>query len=172
MRAVLDEIFGAENFVVNIAVQKTGSQTGSYLQSNIDCVLWYRKSEVLKFRPLFLPRELEGRGGHGYTNYQIEPGIDVPFASVAEKIASGDYSMDLVWRSYPLTSEGFRETTTVDFEFNGQVFFPGRSRHWGVVVDDLERAGKAGRLIASASQVHLKRFFGGFDGCSAGRVLE
>ena len=160
VRAVLDEIFGAENFVVNIAVQKTGSQTGSYLQSNIDCVLWYRKSEVLKFRPLFLPRELEGRGGHGYTNYQIEPGIDVPFASVAEKIASGDYSMDLVWRSYPLTSEGFRETTTVDFEFNGQVFFPGRSRHWGVVVDDLERAGKAGRLIASASQVHLKRFFG------------
>ena len=160
VRAVMDEVFGDGNFVVSISVQKTGSQTGLYLQSNIDYILWYRKSQALKFRPLFLPRELEGRGGHGYTNYQIEPGVDVSLASVAEKIASGDYSPDLVWRSYPLTSEGFRETTTVEFQFNGQIFSPGRNRHWGVVVEDLERAGKAGRLIAGVSQVHLKRFFG------------
>ncbi len=160
VRALMDEVFGDENFVVDIAVQKTGSQTGAYLQSNVDYILWYRKSEEVKFRPMFLSREIDGRGGHGYTNYQIQPGIDIPVAEVADKIASGDISSNWIWRSYPLTSEGFRQTTTVAFQFDGKVFHPGRNRHWGVVVEDLERVGRAGRLITGGEQVHLKRFFG------------
>ncbi len=160
VRVVMDEVFGDENFVVSISVQKTGSQTGTYLQSNVDYILWYKKSDALKFRSLFLARELDGRGGHGYTNYQIEPGVDVPLTNVVDQLNSGDLTENLIWRSYPLTSEGFRETTTVDFHFNGQVFSPGRNRHWGVVVENLERVGKAGRLTVSGSQVHLKRFFG------------
>ena len=91
VRALMDEVFGDSNFVVDIAVQKTGSQTGTYLQSNVDYVLWYRKSEEIKFCPLFLPREIEGRGGHGYTSYQTELGIDVPIAEVADGIASGNF---------------------------------------------------------------------------------
>ena len=160
VRALMDEVFGDENFVVDIAVQKTGSQTGAYLQSNVDYILWYRKSEEVKFRPMFLSREIDGRGGHGYTNYQIQPGIDTPVAEVADKIASGAISSNWIWRSYPLTSEGFRQTTTVEFQFDGKVFHPGRNRHWGVVVEDLERVGRAGRLITGGEQVHLKRFFG------------
>ena len=74
VRALMDEVFGVQNFVVIIAVQKTGSRTGAYLQSNVDYILWYRKSESMKFRPLFLPREVDGRGGHGYTHYQTELG--------------------------------------------------------------------------------------------------
>ncbi len=160
VRAVMDEIFGDDNFIVNIAVQKTGSQTGEYLQSNVDYVLWYRKSSQMKFRSLFFPREIDGRGGHGYTNYQIEPGVDVPIGDIDQELASGNYPPNMIWRSYPLTSEGFRETTTVEFRYNGKVFFPGRNRHWGVVVEQLERVGKAGRLITTGAQVHLKRFFG------------
>ncbi|RIK56445.1 site-specific DNA-methyltransferase, partial [candidate division KSB1 bacterium] len=160
VRAVMDEVFGEGNFVVLIAVQKTGSQTGNYLQSNVDYIIWYRKSENAKYRPLFLPRDLDGKGGHGYTNYQIDVGLDVPLESIAERLSSGELSSELVWRSYPLTSDGFRETTTVEFCFNGKTFHPGKSRHWGVVVDGLERAGKAGRLLTDARQVHLKRFFG------------
>ena len=160
VRAVMDDVFGEDNFVVDIAVQKTGSQTGAYLQSNVDYVIWYRKSENMKYRPLYLPREIDGKGGHGYTNYQLESGIDVPIEKVADKLESKEVSSDWIWRSYPLTSDGFRDTTTVDFYFNGKVFHPGQNRHWGVVVEGLERAGKAGRLLADGRQIHLKRFFG------------
>jgi adenine-specific DNA-methyltransferase len=58
-----------------------------------------------------------------------------------------------------MTSEGFRDTTTVEFEFQDRTFFPGKSRHWGVAVEGLERVGRAGRLVAEASQVRLKRYF-------------
>ena len=170
IRALMDEVFGAENFVVNITIQKTGSQTGSYLQSNVDYILWFRKSEGMKYRPLFLPREVEGRGGHGYANYQIEPGRDVPIEDISNKLGSKELSPLWIWRSYPLTSDGFRDTTTVDFHFNGKTFHPGRNRHWGVVVEGLERVGKAGRLLAEGRQVHLKRFFGDSTAISLGPI--
>ena len=160
VRAVMDEVFGEGNFVVAIAVQKTGSQTGAYLQSNVDYILWYSKSEDMKFRPLFLPREIDGRGGHGYTHYQTELGMDIPISQVADKIDSGEISLDRIWRSYPLTSKGFRDTTTVEFRFDGKAFHPGHGRHWGVVVEGLQRVGRAGRLVTSGKQVHLRRFFG------------
>ena len=160
VRAVMDQVFGEENFVVIIAVQKTGSQTGAYLQSNVDYILWYRKSESMKFHPLFLPREIDGRGGHGYTHYQTALGMDIPIDEAENAIASGELSLDRIWSSYPLTSKGFRDTTTVEFRFDGKVSHPGQSRHWGVTVRGLERAGKAGRLATRGAQVRLKRFFG------------
>ncbi len=160
VRAVMDEVFGEDNFVVDILVQKTGSQTGTYLQSNVDYVLWYRRSSRMKYRPLFLDRDIDGKGGHGYTNYQLEPGVDIPITKVSERIDSKELSADWIWCSYPLTSEGFRVSTTVDFPFNGKTFHPGKSRHWGVVVEGLQRVGRAGRLLTEGSQIRLKRFFG------------
>lgn len=36
VRAALDEIFGQENFVAQVSVQKTGSAVGSFIQTNVD----------------------------------------------------------------------------------------------------------------------------------------
>ena len=83
---------------------------------------------------------------------------------------SGEFSEDWIWRPYPLTSDGYRDTTTVDFHFNGAAFHPGPSRHWGVVVEGLRRAGLAGRLISLGRQVHLKRFFGDSTSVPLGAV--
>lgn len=159
--ALMDEIFGDSNFIVELVIQKTGSQTGNFLQSNSDSVLWFsRNRENCKFRPLFLERELGGAGGSGYTNATRPDWTDVAIEEVEEELATGTFDADRIWRSYPLTSEGFRETTTVPFQFRGRKFSPGDSRHWGVVISGLARVGRADRILAEASQVHLKRYFG------------
>ena len=44
VRAVMDEVFGAENFVVMIVVKKTGSQISLLLDFVNDYILWYGKS--------------------------------------------------------------------------------------------------------------------------------
>jgi adenine-specific DNA-methyltransferase len=161
VRAVMDEVFGEGNFVVQIAIQKTGSQTGDFVQSNIDSILWFcKKRDICKFRPLFTDRELGGAGGAGYTNATLPDGHDVSLSEVKEHLDKGLFDADKIWRSYPLTSDGFRDTTTVDFNFQGRKYFPGKSRHWGVIVSGLERVGRGGRLVAESSQVHLKRYFG------------
>ena len=53
VRALMDEVFGDENFVAQIQFKKTGAFDTNYLQSNYDFVLWYgRMAKKLKFRSL------------------------------------------------------------------------------------------------------------------------
>src|SRR5580658_150558 len=57
VRAVMDEVFGVENCVVEVLVKKKGSQKGNYIDPVNDYILWYgknsRDSGKLKYRPLF-----------------------------------------------------------------------------------------------------------------------
>ena len=157
VRALMDEVFGEENFIVQIVAQKTGSQTGDFIQDNNDYILWFARNKPLtKFRKLRYFRELVGRGGSGYSHYETS---ELKPLSLNEAKDRRDFKSGRVWRSYPLTSDGFRETTTVPFKQNGKTFHPGARRHWGLVVSDLERLGRAGRLLAEGNQVHFKRFF-------------
>lgn len=53
VREVMDEVFGAENFVAVIAVQKTGSQVGQLLGITLDYLIWYAKNKpVVKYHQL------------------------------------------------------------------------------------------------------------------------
>jgi adenine-specific DNA-methyltransferase len=40
-REIMDEVFGKENFIATITIQKTGSVTGDFVQSNTDFIHWY-----------------------------------------------------------------------------------------------------------------------------------
>ena len=53
VRGVMDEVFGENNHICTIAIQKTGSVTGDFIQSNVDYLVWFGKDkESTKFRPL------------------------------------------------------------------------------------------------------------------------
>ncbi|MGH7472283.1 MAG: site-specific DNA-methyltransferase, partial [Longimicrobiales bacterium] len=138
VRTLMDEVFGQDNFITVIMAQKTGSVTGEFIQSNTDHVVWYaRRKERAKFRQPFLERE----------------GKPEKATSQLSAVERSDFG------AYPLTSDGFRETTTVKFEFEGQTFFPGAARHWGVTTPELTRAGKAGRIIRQQFQIRMRYFW-------------
>src|SRR5271166_452783 len=60
VRAVMDEVFGSDNFVSEILIKKKGSQTSNRLEAVNDFVLWYAKSrESVKVRNLFEVRSGE-----------------------------------------------------------------------------------------------------------------
>jgi adenine-specific DNA-methyltransferase len=57
VRAVMDEVFGEDNFCSTIQVTKTGSQSGALLSNIADSIVWYAKSQSdIKFRKFFFPR--------------------------------------------------------------------------------------------------------------------
>jgi adenine-specific DNA-methyltransferase len=61
VRAVIDEVFGAANFVSQIAFSKTGSLTGEFVSSVTDYLLWYgRDKRQTKFRKIFDTRAERG----------------------------------------------------------------------------------------------------------------
>ena len=58
VRALMDEVFGEENFISEVVVKKTGSQTGSLLGNVADMLLLYARNKGrVKFRQLFTERE-------------------------------------------------------------------------------------------------------------------
>jgi adenine-specific DNA-methyltransferase len=66
VRAVLDEVFGHENFVALITVKKTGGMATSLFPRVADYILWYaRKKASLKFRPLYSVKEIGIGAGTG-----------------------------------------------------------------------------------------------------------
>jgi adenine-specific DNA-methyltransferase len=130
VRAVMDEIFGSDNYILAIAAQTTGSQAGSFIQATNDYVLWYakqRKQAEAKFRPLFVPRR------KGEEDEQ-------PAAN-------------------PLTSDGIRPDSTVSYKFRGKIYHPGVKNHWKVLPRGLDRVAKADRLIAQNTQIRFAFFY-------------
>ena len=63
VRAVMDEVFGVDNFVAAVTVTKTGSLTGDLLSSVSDYIVWYaRNIEHVKVRKVYDKRtdKMEG----------------------------------------------------------------------------------------------------------------
>lgn len=57
VRCLLDETFGADNFVAQIYFQTAANQNTKRIQRLYDCLLWYGNGAPPKFRDLFRERE-------------------------------------------------------------------------------------------------------------------
>jgi hypothetical protein len=69
VRALMDEVFGDENFVREIAFSKTSTGSGDFTPSVLDFLLWYSKSkEKLKVRSLLETKNVGGTGGTAFTS--------------------------------------------------------------------------------------------------------
>jgi adenine-specific DNA-methyltransferase len=73
VRAVMDEVFGAQNLCSQITVVKTASATSEYLAGVSDHILWYgRNISVMKFRQVYSLKQIGGAGSGQYTRVQLE----------------------------------------------------------------------------------------------------
>ncbi len=67
VRSVLDEVFGSENCICQIAFKKTTGQTSEFLPSISDYVIWFAKNRTaVKYRTLYKLRELGEEGADAY----------------------------------------------------------------------------------------------------------
>jgi adenine-specific DNA-methyltransferase len=60
VRAIIDEVFGSENYCCGIKFFKTTSQTSRLLPQTMDTLLWYAKDiNLVKFRPAYIEKQIE-----------------------------------------------------------------------------------------------------------------
>ncbi len=68
VRALMDEVFGDENFIALITATKTGGQTAEYLAGVADYIIWWSKYKYkLKFRRIVQPKVYSGPAAAKYT---------------------------------------------------------------------------------------------------------
>ena len=161
VREVMDEVFGAENFVSAITFKKTSSSSGALLSTVADYLLWYGKDRTrLKYRQLFQPKVIGDEGGTQYT------WVEYPDGTRKNLTARGDFSNlpsgAKVFRQDNLTSQRpANENDVREFEFEGKTFTPGR----GTFKTDrkgLDNLKKSKRLIALGNTLAYVRYFDDF----------
>ena len=161
VRELMDEVFGAGNFVAITAFQKTSSASGELLSSISDYLLWYSKEKCgIKYRQLYTPKELGKDGSGQYTWVQLKDGT-------RKNLGDTDKLRDLpegakVFRQDNLTSQRpAQEGDVGEFEFKGKKFTPGKGT-FKTNLTGLSNLAKAKRLIAVGNTLAYVRYFDDF----------
>ncbi|MBM7806199.1 adenine-specific DNA-methyltransferase [Geodermatophilus bullaregiensis] len=160
VRSLLDEVFGADNFVSHITFAKTSSATGQYLAGVSDFVLWYAKDRSqMKYRQLYLPKEPGGAGAGEYSNVELQDGRRMP-ANQANKLGLRGRS----FRYDNLTSPRVRENRTGYFpvEVDGRRILPGAGE-WKTNQEGMQRLVAAGRVVARKNSLAYVRYLDDFS---------
>lgn len=154
VRALMDEVFGEENFIAVITVLTTTSSSNQYIDTVSDFILWYSKSNInMKYRQLFFEKndsqttEKLYRHGMGIDGV-FHRNIDIAFAK-NNKLK--------VFRIDQLTSQTQATTTQYDIIFKGQKYGIGK-RQWATPKQGMDRLIAANRVIISGSSLAYIRY--------------
>jgi len=167
VRSVVEEVFGSDNFVAQVQIKKSGGATSQYLAGVTDFVLWYAKSRPeLKYRPAFVDRDSEGRGG-GYNLFEDFDGRSYPASD--DQLREGGRHMDgRLLQLITLTSQrqgrdtGPESAMGFPVDFEGQRYLPAKNRGWTTTAIGVGRLKQAGRIGVSGNNVRYKRYFDDF----------
>lgn len=168
VRCVLDEMFGAENFVALISYSKTTTTTGEFLPATNDYLLWYAKERSrAKYRPLFYEKIIGGFGSSKYDQVQLANGTRRVMTTEERSHVDSVPAGGRPFRLDNLTSPRIREARTGYYEvkFNGGSFWP-QQGEWKTNREGMSRLLLAGRVQPSSNSLNYVRFIDDFPAFS------
>ena len=153
VRALMDEVFGEENFIALIAYAKTSGFSGNYLSSVCDYIIWFSKSlDQLKYRSLF---DLKAAGEEGASKYKL--------GSTFSALQNSPIDLMRLVTSADLTSQGASDHSEQDFYYKKVKWFPSAGLHWKTTISGLSRVAKAERIMQEGKSIRYIRFLDDFS---------
>ena len=175
VRSLLDEVFGAENCVSQIAFTTT-SGAGSFavgtnvLASIASHLLWYaRKKPQVKYRELLISKSFEGVVPSAYNKVELANGFRRS-ATDAEREGGLDEGGRL-FALDNLVSQTTRvgQTTVFPVQFEGKSLSP-RNGGWKTNASGMAKLLKAARVDATEERLGYVRYLDDFAGIRLGNV--
>jgi len=157
IRALMDEVFGEDNFVSSIEFTKSsvGMQSSSRVAQVSDTIIWYAKDiNQMKYNPLY---EFKGEGfDPDYKHLKMDDGNIRTLTEKERKDFPAGLVLENVVQPDNLTKPG--PGAKYDVSFRGGVYDSG-NRWWGTTSENMERLVKAGRIVKSGSSLRFARRF-------------
>ena len=147
VRALMDEVFGADNFCSGILFKKTGSHSDDVLGASHDSILWYAKDKenYVKRRKLTTKAQLPPPEEPNYVHLRFPDG-NVRRMTPAERRRETALPIGArIFRHGPISGQGPSEKDTAKL-FCGKEFRPEKGRHWSTTNEGIERSIKSGRV--------------------------
>jgi len=157
IRALMDEVFGDQNFVSLITFFKSGSQTSSLLPSTVDYILWYGRDRTqTKMRPSWY-HKLEGRSASQVYRHVLLPDgkrRNLNKAEISDPSLLPEGSR--IYRLSGMTSASGSSTTSFAYTLKGKTSIPPRGG-CRKNLQGMERLRKSDMITPSGSTIaHYK----------------
>jgi adenine-specific DNA-methyltransferase len=177
VRALMDEVFGEENIVAQITIEKTSSQTQEYLSPVTDYVLWFAKNRpALKFRP---PLEPKQRGQAGFAEYSRLLLADLTRRTMTSEERSTPALVDpdaRIYRQDNLTSQsmgrekGEGAASWFPVRVDGFEFRPSITNRWKTSESGMARLQAAQRVEPRGTSLSYVRFLDDFPAVDVNNI--
>lgn len=161
VRAIMDEVFGSENFISLITFAKTASIKSNFIGTTHDYIIWYGKDkERTKYRQLYLKRTERTEGGT-YNCVELPDGSWRRLSK--EEMTIGPLPEGRIFRAADISRQGSSGKPT-PFIFEGKEYNPSPGRHWAASYPDgMQRLVDAKRVVALKSVLSYKLYEDDFD---------
>jgi adenine-specific DNA-methyltransferase len=152
VRAVMDEVFGADNFVSGISFATTTGFSSNFLSNITDFIIWYsKKRNVLKFNQLYR-KKVAGEEGATKVKPLIDVWPELAFCRDPNELGTADQ----------FTSQG-SSGTPQSFTLHGIVYEPPAGMHWKTSSEGAIRLAKCYRLRPEGNRPRYVRLLSDFD---------
>ncbi len=152
VREMMDEVMGAENFRAIIPFKKTSSVGSAGLDQINDYLVWYSRSDAMKYHQIFQSVE-----GDTYAFPAVEFASGEWRRLTAAEKRTGEYEGKL-FRTSNITSQSGGEKTGFNVEIFGQSLKPSANSYWKTNEKGMTRLAKGGRLLPVGNTLTYKRF--------------
>ena len=155
VRALMDEIFGADNLVSQINFKSMGALGQGDIPNVYDYLIWYARSKAeLKFRPIYRLQDFDDDAEYKFVTDSREP---LGFRTLLKNEDRSPANSELFRRS-TLTSSGYTASCTFPFSFHAQTFRPFGRKSWRTNAKGMDRLRRSGRLFSLGKNLYFRRF--------------
>jgi adenine-specific DNA-methyltransferase len=165
VRSLMDEIFGAANFVSQITLQKAGSTFSRYLGGVADFVLWYAKDrDTVKYRDLFAQRDISNDEFGRFSIAQKDLTTRVPITELNRTPKPDELvAPDPLQSASAGREKGEGAASWFPVSINGEEFRPTMQSRWKTNEIGMSRLLRADRVIVQKKSIRYARRFRDFS---------
>ena len=158
VRALMDEVFGDDNFCASLPFQKTAGGAVSFITSDLDYLLWYsKKREFVKYRPVKVPKDFSQLKSYRYATRDLLSPIRSLTKDEKINLQIVPSEETVLQVSFLGSQDPGREEDRF-YIFEGKSYDVGAYRHWKTSnPSGLDRLAMASRIHALGSQLNYKR---------------
>ena len=153
VRALMDEVFGDDNFVSQIAFQTSSGRVSQGLDGVYDVLLWYsKKRENLKYRKLLKERDANQLN----TAYSYIQFADGSFRALTAEERRNPAAIPLGARRFrpgQTQSQSGGESSRFELKFEGKEYAPPGVGGWRTSQPGFRRAARASRLMSRGRNI-------------------
>ena len=163
VRALMDEVFGEDNFISLISFKTSIGLGSEHLDNTSNYLLWYARNEqLIKSRPLFRRTEPGKEGASRYKTLRLPNLVE---RRVTRDELEGTGHLPAGWRLFRdqgFTSRSGSNTTLFPVTFRGIQYRPSTGG-WRTSELGMQRGIRADRVLKTGRNISFRKYFDDFS---------